>query len=68
MVGKIFDEAERRDPDHERRWVALVDGDNHQLDRIQAEAQTRKVSVFIVVDLIHVLDMACPQCTSSVPC
>lgn len=26
VVADIFDEAERRDPDHERTWVALVDG------------------------------------------
>ncbi len=28
VVADIFDEAERRDPDHQRQWVALVDG-NH---------------------------------------
>ena len=26
VVSDVFDEAERRDPDHERTWVALVDG------------------------------------------
>ena len=26
-IGKIFDEADRRDPDHRRTWIALVDGD-----------------------------------------
>ena len=30
VVGKIFDQAERRDPGHQRAWVALVDGNNHQ--------------------------------------
>jgi len=30
VVAGIFDEAERRDPDHRRSWVALVDGNNHQ--------------------------------------
>ena len=56
VVGEIFDEADRRDPDHKRDWVALVDGNNHQIDRIQAEAKTRGVEVAIVVDLIHVLE------------
>jgi hypothetical protein len=56
VVGKVFDEAERRDPDHKRDWVVLVDGNNHQLDRIGAEARERKVNVFIVIDLIHVLE------------
>ena len=56
VVGQIFDEAARRDPGHERGWVALVDGNNHQIDRIQAEAQKREVTVAIVIDFIHVLE------------
>lgn len=56
VIGKIFDEAERRDPHHHRTWVALVDGNNHQIDRIQTEATARGVQVTIVVDLIHVLE------------
>jgi hypothetical protein len=32
VLGEVFDEAERRDPTHQRRWVALVDGNNHQID------------------------------------
>ena len=56
VVAGIFDEAERRDPDHRRSWVALVDGNNHQIDRIQAEASTRGVVVPIVIDLIHVVE------------
>ena len=56
VIATVFDEAERRDPSHARRWVALVDGNNHQIDRIEQEAQTRGVDVAIVVDLIHVLE------------
>jgi hypothetical protein len=56
VVADIFDEAQRRDPDGARRWVALVDGNNHQIDRIKAEAKKRNVKVTIVVDLIHVLE------------
>jgi hypothetical protein len=56
VVAGVFDEAERRDPKHRRTWVALVDGNNHQIDRIQDEAATRKVTVTIVVDLIHVIE------------
>ncbi|MGV1030468.1 MAG: ISKra4 family transposase [Dermatophilaceae bacterium] len=56
VVADVFDEADRRDPDHRRNWVALVDGNNHQIDRIQAEASTRGIDVPIVVDLIHVLE------------
>ena len=56
VLAGVFDEAERRDPDHRRSWVALVDGNNHQIQRIQAEASTRGVVVPIVIDLIHVLE------------
>jgi hypothetical protein len=56
VVATIFDEAERRDPDHQRTWVALVDGNNHQIERIKAEALARNVEVNIVCDFIHVLE------------
>lgn len=56
VIGQIFDEAERRDPEHIRTWVALVDGNNHQIERIKAEARTRKITVSILIDLVHVLE------------
>ncbi|MGH3452467.1 MAG: ISKra4 family transposase, partial [Haloechinothrix sp.] len=56
VIGKVFDEAERRDPGHARTWVALVDGNSHQIDRIQKEATARGVKVSVVVDLVHVLE------------
>jgi len=56
VVGRVFDEADRRDPGHDRRWVALVDGNRHQIDCIEAQAEERKVSVAVVVDLIHVIE------------
>ncbi len=56
VVCEVFEEAERRDPDHARPWVALVDGNNHQIDRIEAEATEREIDVTILVDLVHVLE------------
>jgi len=56
VVARVFDEAERRDPGHQRCWVALVDGNNHQIDRINAEARNRNLKVTIVVDLIHLME------------
>jgi len=56
VVADIFNEADRRDPVRQREWVALVDGNNHQIDRIKKEAKTRKVKVAIVVDVVHVLE------------
>jgi hypothetical protein len=56
VIAAGFAEAERRDPGHRRTWVALVDGNTYQIDRIRAEATARKLSVHIVVDFIHVLE------------
>jgi len=54
-IGKVFDEAERRDPDHRRTWIALADGDSCQLGWIQDQAAARGVRVTILVDFIHVI-------------
>ena len=55
-IGKVFDEADRRDPGHRRTWIALVDGDNYQLGLVQAAAAARGITLAIVVDYIHVLE------------
>jgi hypothetical protein len=56
VLKDVFDEAQRRDPKHRRTWVALVDGNNHQIDRVKAEAADRGVEVTILIDFIHVLE------------
>jgi hypothetical protein len=56
VITAMFDEAERRDPRHERTWVALVDGNRQQIDTIRAQATARKVTVTILIDLVHVLE------------
>ena len=56
VIDQVLDEAERRDPKHRRTWVALVDGNNHQIQRIKAGAKARKVKITIVVDFVHVLE------------
>jgi hypothetical protein len=55
-IGKVFDEADRRDPGHARTWIALVDGDNYQLGLVQAAAAARGITLAIVIDFIHVLE------------
>jgi len=54
-IGKVFDEAERRDPGHARTWIALADGDNCQLALIRAQAADRGITITIIIDFIHVL-------------
>lgn len=56
VVARVFDEAERRDPEHRRQWVVLVDGLNHQINCIEAEARERGLDIVILVDFIHVLE------------
>lgn len=56
VIAAMFDHAERRDPDHARTWVALVDGNTHQIDRITAEAKARGVTVPILIDFVHVVE------------
>jgi hypothetical protein len=54
VIAAAFDQAEARDPAHQRAWVVLVDGAEHQLDLIRAEAARRGVTIHIVIDFIHV--------------
>ena len=67
VIGQMFGEADRRDPEHQRRWVALVDGNNHQIDRIKQEARKRKLKLTILIDCVHVIDMLCPHYTLFLP-
>jgi hypothetical protein len=56
VIAAAFDEATRRDPDQQRTWIALVDGNAHQLDVIRAEAAERDVKVNILIDFVHVAE------------
>jgi hypothetical protein len=54
-VAQMFDEAQRRNPDGIRRDVVLIDGDEKQIEYVEAEAKTRQMSITVVLDLIHVI-------------
>ncbi|HTW97721.1 MAG TPA: ISKra4 family transposase [Acidimicrobiales bacterium] len=56
VIANVFEEASRRDPDKVCDWVALVDGNCHQIERITAEASARGIVLCIVVDFVHVLE------------
>ena len=56
VIEAAFEEAERRDPEHLRPWVGLVDGNNHQIKVLRSEARRRGVEITILVDLVHVLE------------
>ena len=36
VIGEIFDEALSRDPNQQKQWIALVDGNKTQLDLLFA--------------------------------
>jgi len=56
VIAQAFTEAERRDPEHRRTWLALVDGNNEQLRHILAQARARHLNLVILLDFIHVLE------------
>src|SRR5450759_3027862 len=56
VIAAAFDEAERRDPGHQREWVVLIDGNNTQIEAVTAEAASRGITVTVVIDFIHVLE------------
>ena len=56
VIAAGFGEAGRRDPGQKRTWVALVDGNNAQIEAIAAEAARRRVTVPILIDFVHVLE------------
>jgi hypothetical protein len=56
VIASAFDEAERRDPQHKREWVVLIDGNNTQIEAVTAEAASRGVRLTIVIDFVHVLE------------
>jgi hypothetical protein len=56
VIAAAFEEAGRRDLEHEREWAVLIDGNNAQIEAVTAEAARRGVTVTIVIDFIHVLE------------
>ena len=54
VIQEMFDEAAHRDPQGQKRWVALVDGNLPQIGHLQQLAEERNIPLIIVVDFIHV--------------
>ena len=54
MIGKAFDEADRRDPHRVRQRVFLVDGNKQQITAIGDHAGERGLKVPVLIDFIHV--------------
>lgn len=56
VIDGAFEEALRRDPDHERRWVVLLDGNLEQIDRVKQAARRVGATITIVLDIVHVIE------------
>lgn len=54
IIEQMFQEAEFRDPQRQKHWVALVDGNKTQIRLLRRMARERQVSLTIIVDWIHV--------------
>ncbi len=56
VIEQMFVEARRRDPNHRREWVVLVDGQPAQLKQLQGVMKKYDIRAPIVLDFIHVLE------------
>jgi hypothetical protein len=56
IIEQAFEEALRRDPKRTKEWIALVDGNETQLDFLRLAAKDYGVELVIILDLIHVLE------------
>jgi hypothetical protein len=56
VIADAFDEAEKRDPARQKRWLVLVDGDRKLQRWARAAARRRGLQVTLVLDFIHALE------------
>lgn len=56
VIEKAFEEAAYRDPEHQKKWVALVDGNKPQIRILRRIAKHRGIDLPIIVDVIHVIE------------
>lgn len=56
VIGDIFAEALRRDPEQSKLWLYLVDGEKNQIKEIKKQAKAQGIEVTIILDLIHVIE------------
>ncbi len=56
VIGEAFKEALHRDPNKQRTWVGLVDGNEHQIKVIKKLARKYGVAVTLILDFVHVTE------------
>lgn len=56
VIEQMLAEALRRDPNQNREWAVLVDGQPAQLKMLKKAMKKQKIKASIVMDFIHVLE------------
>ena len=56
VIAQAFEEARCRDPNREKTWVVLVDGNRDQMKLVKQSAKSLGIEVTLVVDFIHALE------------
>jgi len=54
VIAEAFEEAEHRDPLHQKTWTALVDGNKTQIRILRKLARKKSIKLHLIVDVIHV--------------
>lgn len=56
VIEEMFQESEYRDPQRQKTWVVLVDGNKPQMRILRQMARKKRLDLTIIVDLIHVTE------------
>ena len=56
VISDAFDEALQRDPNQQKHFCALVDGNKTQLSLLKKFARKHNLKLTIVLDIIHVIE------------
>lgn len=56
VIEKVFEEADFRDHEHQKSWVALVDGNKPQIRILRRIAKDKGIDLTIILDIIHVIE------------
>ena len=56
VIEDALAEAHHRDPNYEKTWVGLVDGNKTQIRELRRIARKNNFNLTIIVDIIHVIE------------
>ena len=56
VIEELFAEAQRRDPQHERTWLVLVDGQETQLEEVEKAIARHRADTVVIQDFVHALE------------